>query len=158
MAISLGHPRRGTRLPRRLGSGSRLSTGSASHLSRPASRTPRSIRRLLQGGLPFSLHARGNRERGMVSVALALRRGRQSGLSGPTTGPAPAFARHPALCSSDFPLPLAGQRPPGACKPCPTLVSCLASVQRTQAFVNVRLFRGRDSNPNLLIQSQLSYH
>ena len=41
----------------------------------------------------------------LVSVALALRRGRQSGLSGPTTGPSPAFARHPALCSSDFPLP-----------------------------------------------------
>ena len=44
----------------------------------------------------------------LVSVALALRRERQSGLSGPTTGPSPAFARHPALCSSDFPLPLLG--------------------------------------------------
>src|SRR3954451_16585062 len=32
----------------------------------------------------------------LVSVALALRGGRQSGLSGPTAGPSPAFARHPA--------------------------------------------------------------
>ena len=40
----------------------------------------------------------------LVSVALALRRGRQCGLSRPTTGLSPAFARHPALCSSDFPL------------------------------------------------------
>src|SRR5215212_7906658 len=48
----------------------------------------------------FTPHSRA----ALVSVALALRRGRQSGLSGPTTGPSPAFARHPALCSSDFPL------------------------------------------------------
>ncbi len=49
------------RLPRRLGSCSQLSTGSASHLSRASAL--RSFRRLLQGGLPFSLH---------VSVAWSL--------------------------------------------------------------------------------------
>jgi hypothetical protein len=29
---------------------------------------------------------------------------------------------------------------------------------RRMGAVKLRLFRGRDSNPNLLIQSQLSYH
>src|SRR5262245_12467357 len=43
------------RLPRHLGSGSHLSTGSASHLSRMVTHALRSFRRLLQGGLPFSL-------------------------------------------------------------------------------------------------------
>ena len=56
MVISLDGALRTHRLLCHLSSGSRLSTGSASHLSRTVARAPRSIRRLLQGGLPFSLH------------------------------------------------------------------------------------------------------
>ena len=71
----------------------------------------------------------------LVSVALALLGGRQSGLSGPTTGPSPAFARHPALCSSDFPLPLPGQRSLDATRSCPISVSCyvIVNVVRCEA-------------------------
>ena len=47
----------------------------------------------------------------LVTVALALSRGRPYGLSGPTTGPARVFTRHPALRSSDFPLPRTGLKP-----------------------------------------------
>src|SRR5690349_9220514 len=103
MVISLGGTLRPCRLPRHLGSGSRLSTGSASHLPRMVAHTLRSFRRLLQGGLPFSLRQACHLP-ALVSVALALRRERQSGLSGPATGPSHAFTWHPALCSSDFPL------------------------------------------------------
>jgi hypothetical protein len=83
-----------------------------------------------------------------VSVALALLRGRLCGLSGPTTGPAPAFARHPALCSSDFPLPPRGQRPPGAVKPCPTLSSCIAA-HKCPAFVKSSSVPGQGLEPQL---------
>jgi hypothetical protein len=38
---------------------------------------------------------------------------------------------------------------------CPTRLPLCSPLGRS---VKLRLFRGRDSNPNLLIQSQLSYH
>jgi hypothetical protein len=48
---------------------------------------------------------------GLVSVALALLRGRHYGLSRPATGPAHAFTWHPAICSSDFPLSFDSDHP-----------------------------------------------
>src|SRR5690348_3376831 len=74
----------------------------------------RAGRRLLQGGLPFSLHAPWGVA--LVSVAL-VPPGCPGGTPiwtvrpGACPEPAPAYARHPAVCSSDFPLPLAEQRP-----------------------------------------------
>lgn len=106
MVISLGTARR-HRSRRRLRDCSRP-PASASH------RLYRLIRRLLQGGLPFSLHA--PKVVVLVSVAL-VRPGCPVGTPiwtvrpGACPGPAPAYARHPAVRSSDFPLPLAGQRP-----------------------------------------------
>ena len=98
----------GPRVPRRLGTGSRLSPDSAS------SRLMRAGRRLLQGGLPFSLHA----PKAVVLVSVALvRPGCPVGTPiwtvrpGACPGPSPAYARHPAVRSSDFPLPLTEQRP-----------------------------------------------
>ena len=116
------------------------------------SEKPRSNRRLLQGGLPFSLH----RPKTVAWSLLLSSIGRLFGLSGPATDPAHAFTWHPALCSSDFPLPfriatilrLQTLRNP--------IVACFSD-PRSARIVKVALFRGRDSNPNLLIQSQLSY-
>jgi hypothetical protein len=58
------------RLPRRLGNGSRLSTGSASYLSHMVAHVLRSYRRLLQGGLPFSLQRALTRR--LLSLLLSL--------------------------------------------------------------------------------------
>ncbi len=60
-------------------------------------------RRLLRGGLPFSLRPQGA---ALVSVALVPthQRGRRSGLSGPLAALPRLDAGHPALRSSDFPL------------------------------------------------------
>ena len=100
----------------------------------------------------------------LVSVALALRRGRQCGLSRPTTGLSPAFARHPALCSSDFPLPLPGQRSLGATRSCPISVSCMfmllltLCVPRRKRQALASRLGSKDSNLNLRIQSAMFYH
>ena len=114
--------------------------------------TPRSLRRLLQGGLPFSLHTPARMA--LVSVALALRRGRQSGLSGPTTGPAHAFAWHPALRSSDFPLPTgSSDHPAPPYLPNPFIVYNRILSQGA-AFVKTALFGSRHSTPNKVLGSK----
>ena len=78
-------------------------------------------------------------------------------------GPRPAFpplSRGTPLCAArTFLYPFRGSGRsalPGLaqsrCRVCP------GHLHGCQEFVKCRLFRGRDSNPNLLIQSQLSYH
>ena len=79
-----------------------------------ARRRVRPDRRLQQGGLPVSPGTRPVRHCCSRAVARPPARpgpwARSAGLSAPV-GASPAFAGHPALCCSDFPLRIAPQRP-----------------------------------------------
>ncbi len=108
------------RLPRRLGSCSQLSTGSASHLSRASAL--RSFRRLLQGGLPFSLHITR-----LLPVLCGYGLCCSHRLAAVPVWTVRAYDRpfprfREAPCSAQPGLSSAfRQRPPGARIPCPTL-------------------------------------
>ena len=85
-----------------------LAVTGCSRLPTSASNLKRSSRRLLRGGLPFS----PARRRSGLCCSHPPEGGRRSGLS--TLLPTPPWlnTRHPALCSSDFPLARrADQRP-----------------------------------------------
>ena len=149
----LSRPSCEDRLPRHLGSGSRLSTGSANHLSRTVARTPRSYRRLLQGGLPFSLRRHRCRWGGIghcCSRPLA-----RTPVRTVRTCDRPCPRLHVAPCSAQLGLSSALRQRP-SCDA--NLAQPVCRYNCRMGAVKLRLFRGRDSNPNLLIQSQLSYH
>ncbi len=108
----------GVRLPRHLGSCSRLPTGSASHLSH-LSPGAAVVSEIAAGRI--ALFTPRTCARG-ICLCCSRPFGRQSGLSGPTAGPSHAFAWHPALCSSDFPLPYGSGHPAPPALPNPIVV------------------------------------